>query len=134
MYRDNNWRRGSGETMNIANDIILFPRSLVCSCFVYGRSTRISKLSYLFPFHHHHHHHHHELCHNKDYNESNDIKIFLHSDSKARHFLLKCMCMADQFIKTKWNKQKNQKVNRKKSWSRYSWMHVIFYYLQNVLG
>jgi len=47
-HAQNNWRRGSGETMNIPYDILLFPRSLVFSCFVYGHSTRISKLSYFF--------------------------------------------------------------------------------------
>jgi len=45
-HAQNNWRRGSGETMNTPNDILLFPRSLVFSCFVYGRLTRISKVSY----------------------------------------------------------------------------------------
>jgi len=45
-HAQNNWKRGSGETMTIPNDILLFPRSLVFSCFVNGHSTRILKVSY----------------------------------------------------------------------------------------
>jgi len=45
-HEQNNWRRGSGETIIILNDIFLFLRSLVFSCFVHGRSTRVSKVSY----------------------------------------------------------------------------------------
>jgi len=45
-YTQNNWRRGSGETMDIPNDILLFPRSLVSNCFVHDHSTKISELSY----------------------------------------------------------------------------------------
>jgi len=44
-HAQNNWRRGSRKTMNIPNDLLLYPRSLVFSCFVHGHWTRISKVS-----------------------------------------------------------------------------------------
>jgi len=52
----NNWRRGSGETMDIPNDILLFPRSLVLNCFVRDRSNKISIESELFLFVYQNHH------------------------------------------------------------------------------
>jgi len=44
-HTQSNGRQGSGKTMDIPNDILLFPRSLVFNCFVHGGSTRISKVS-----------------------------------------------------------------------------------------